>query len=53
MDLRTVGIVLLCATHLCLGALVVLHNRRALINKLFGFSFLARLARAHWEFLII
>jgi len=38
MELRTVGIVLLCTTHLCLGALVVLHNRRALINKLFGFS---------------
>ena len=36
MDLRTLGVLLLCTTHLCLGALVVLHNRRALINKLFG-----------------
>jgi signal transduction histidine kinase len=38
MDLRTLGVLLLCTTHLCLGAVVVLHNRRALINKLFAFS---------------
>ncbi|MBF8261871.1 MAG: hypothetical protein HW376_1400 [candidate division NC10 bacterium] len=38
MDLRTLGVLLLCTTHLCLGTLVVLHNRRALINKLFGLS---------------
>src|SRR2546422_1183695 len=38
MDLRTLGVVLLCSPHLCLAALVVLHNRRALINRLFGFS---------------
>ena len=38
MDLWTLGVILLCTTHLCLGTLVVLHNRRALINKLFGFS---------------
>src|SRR5574342_590926 len=38
MDLRTFGVLLLCTTHLCLGTLVVLHNRRALINKLFGLS---------------
>jgi PAS domain S-box-containing protein len=36
MDLPTLGILILCTTHLCLGALVVLHNRRALVNKLFG-----------------
>ncbi|MGH7410924.1 MAG: ATP-binding protein [Candidatus Methylomirabilis sp.] len=38
MDLRTLGVLLLCTTHLCLGTLVVLHNRRALVNKLFGLS---------------
>jgi len=38
MDLRTLGVLLLCATHFCLGMLVVLHNRRALVNKLFGLS---------------
>jgi PAS domain S-box-containing protein len=36
MDLRTFGILALCATHLSLGAVVVLHNPRALVNKLFG-----------------
>ena len=36
MDLRTFGVLVLCTTHLCLGTLVVLHNRRALVNKLFG-----------------
>src|SRR6266508_6659260 len=41
MGLRTLGIVLLCTAHLCLGALVVLHNRRALINRLFAFSVVA------------
>jgi len=36
MDLRTFGVLALCTTHLCLGTFVVLHNRRALVNKLFG-----------------
>jgi PAS domain S-box-containing protein len=38
MDLRTLGVLLLCTTHLFLGTLVVLHNRRAPINRLFGLS---------------
>src|SRR6266849_5606950 len=38
MDLRTLGVLLLCATHFGLGMLVVFHNRRALVNKLFGLS---------------
>jgi signal transduction histidine kinase len=37
MDLRTFGVLVLCATHLSLGTLVVLHNRRSLVNRLFGF----------------
>lgn len=37
MELPTLGILLLCTAHICLGTLVVLHNRRALVNRLFGF----------------
>jgi signal transduction histidine kinase len=36
MDFRTFGVLVLCTTHLGLGTLVVLHNRRAFVNKLFG-----------------
>ena len=40
MDLRTLGVLLLCTTQLGLAALVFLNNRRALVNRLFGLSVL-------------
>ena len=41
MELRTLGVLLLCTTHVCLVALVLLHNKRALVNRLFAFSVLS------------
>jgi PAS domain S-box-containing protein len=41
MDLAGLGSLLLCTSLLGLATLVVLHNRRALVNKLFGLSVLS------------
>jgi hypothetical protein len=40
MDQKTAGALLVCSAQIILAAVVVLHNRRALVNRLFGLSVL-------------
>jgi signal transduction histidine kinase len=41
MDLTAIGSILLCSTLLGLATFVILHNRRAIVNRLFGLSVLS------------